>query len=234
MSSSVLKDSFDGLYGWWKRDKLSGTLLFVLLSFVVGKMVFKDPYSGNELIFIEILTALVTAAIGFYYFRDIKITSKLIDYKGRIKELDHAIDKFEQQKTVENFAMSTIEIEKEQQFRMIQDQSIHILNDIKEKTDHIIYLAENFKMSARLKDIIDVHVEEIARLREYVRHLPEKIRLSLRDYLKAHDVPSIRTKPVEIRSELEALITEVKLLSSLDRRVIEIETEIDDAVIETD
>jgi len=229
MSKVSIKDNLEGLYGWWKRDKLSGTLIIILLSFVVTKLILETDYSLSQMIFVGTMTLLIIGRIGFYYHRDMKITTKLIDHKKHIKELDHAIDKFEQQKTVENFAMTTIEMEKEKQFAMIQEQSEHIQQDICEKTDHIIYLTENFEMSSRLKDIIDMHKDEIGRLREYRIHLPEKIRLSFKDFLDVHDMPKIRTKPTEIRNELEALITEVKLLSSLDRRVIEIETQIEDA-----
>ena len=59
MSSPNIKDALDGLYGWWKRDKLSGTLIFILLPYLVTKMALGLPYSTNELIFVQALVAII-------------------------------------------------------------------------------------------------------------------------------------------------------------------------------
>ena len=219
--SNLLRDAGDGLYKWWKNEKISGTLMPIFILLNIIKFQTDTSYSINELIANASFLTLMVFAIFNFYRRSERLdkvdAEKEIGLDKNIKEKEVAMEKvalerdiFEHKKEVEEFSMGVIQKQREYQYSLITEQADFINEQIINKTDHIIYVTKHFTLDEKMEQVIKMHEDEIEVLRLYQRALPQKIEMRFKDFLMSNkEIPRVRPAPEVIETELTAILKNI-------------------------
>jgi len=219
--SNFVVEAKDGLYKWWKNDKISGFLMPIFVLLNVLKFQNDTAYSTTELIANFSFIAVIIASVSNFYKRSAKSDEIKAKKESRIQEskdnkeielekvqLDR--EKFEHKKSVEDFSMGVISKQREYQYSLITEQADFINEQIINKTDHIVYLSKNMVIDDKVEGVIKMHEDEIELLRLYQRNLPQKIEMRFKDFLMStREVPRILPAPELIESELGAILDNI-------------------------
>ena len=229
-----------GLYKWWSQDKISGTIMPVFIVLNINKIGTGDQYGQTDLIANASMLIIMIVSIIFYYKRNKlanelaevtkKETTKIVsNAEVELAKIELERDVFEQRKSIEQFGMDVVEKQRSHQYSLITEQSDFITDQIKQKVEHIVYLAEYFEMgSEHVKKMVDTYKGQIEDLRKYQMKLPEKIEMRFKEFMVS-TMPTV--SPTEVT---ESSIIKEELSEVMDKVVEDAElTDTIDAISQT-
>ncbi len=232
--SGWYKDAGENIYEWWKKEKISGTIMpiFLLLNILKFERSGTD-YTTAELIANGFMLIVMIYAIGKFYSRsqyedsairesDIRKEQIQADKDVELAKIANDTKVIIQEKQVQDFAMAITKKEKEYQFNLIAEQADFITEQIQDKVEHIIFLSEHFdKADDFAKTLTSMHRAEIDNLRAYQKLLPHKLEMKFDDYVKGVDeIPVlVSTTPKMVKEELNKVLDKVAHNSELQSNI---------------
>lgn len=235
--SNWLKDAGENVYEWWKKEKISGSIMPIFL--VLNLLKFEDSgtnYTVTELIANGFMMAIMIYAIRQYYIRQSKEEALDRIHKENLKEIEekykvdmakisHDTRVHMQKKQVEDFAMNIVKKEKERQYAMIAEQADFITEQIVHKTDHIVFITDNFDKADQFgSELINIHKAEIDNLRQYQKLLPHKLEMTFDDFAKGiNEIPNTVISGHIVKTELDTVLGKVKDNAEIRSTIEEIE-----------
>lgn len=234
-----MKDTGEGLYDWWKRDKISGTIMPIFLVLNVGILWLERDWTKSQLLANAFMLILMIWSIWQFrvrataeniHIREVKSKETIEleriekEYEFKHKQLELERERFEHKRDIENFAKSTVEAEQGRKMALIQEQADFVDDQIMSKQMHIIFLTQNFDMTNEsMKKLVDNHIKDIDKLRVYKKGLPDKINLRLKEIYDLSP-PTIRTSGEMVNQELQAVLGQIKNNTNLNQTIKDIES----------
>jgi len=210
--SNWLKDAGENVYEWWKKEKISGTVMPIFLILNILKFESSGTnYTQTELIANGFFLVVMIYAIQQYYVRGERVSKEEERTKIELAKVKVESDKQVQKKQVEDFAMNVMKKEKTFQYNLIAEQAEFVTDQIVQKTDHIVFLTKHFNMQDEFTlGLIATHEMEIEELRAYQKILPRKIEQKYDDYIMGvNEIPQTSSVPVQLKSELKKTLENV-------------------------
>jgi len=219
--SNFVGEAKEGLWKWWKNDKISGTLMPIFVLLNVIKFQSDTGYSINELIAnFSFIVIIIFSVMSFYKRnakseeieakRDSRIAESSDNKEVELEKVQLEREVFEHKKSVEEFSMGVVDKQRKYQYSLITEQADFINEQIINKTDHIVYMSKNFTIDGNVESVIKMHEDEIEVLRLYQRALPQKIEMRFKDFLMSNkDIPRIKPSPEVVEGELNAILENI-------------------------
>lgn len=212
----------DNLAQWWVQDKISGTILPILIVLNLRKFSMgEDPYTFTELIANAFMLGISMISIAGYTKRKERESKRKHEYNLKLEELatkkamnDGEIalkqDMFEQKRAIENFAMDVTKKQKEHQFKVLLTEVDVIDKQIAHHTKQIVYISQHFdKNQEGVKELMQTHFDDIEHLREYKKKIPDMMALSFTNFSNAEKKETAEPVPVPVSSELDEVLKQI-------------------------
>ena len=212
----------DNLAQWWVQDKISGTILPILIVLNLRKFSMgEDPYTFTELIANAFMLGISMISIAGYTKRKERESKRKHEYNLKLEELatrkamnDGEIElkkeMFEQKRAIENFAMDVTKKQKEHQFKALLTEVDVIDEQIAHHVKQIVYISKNFDASEEsVKELVQTHFDDIDHLREYKKRIPDMMSLSFNQYSNTEKRRTADPVPVPVSSELDDVLKQI-------------------------